>query len=106
MCLTLLGPAHVLTGATCDIPDRFIVKAYDAVTSNEAEAAINTREYTLLLRDLQNQMGCDLTAYFMPISHQWWSQHLKRVVLVKTKPNKKLSVIISKKKIEMIINER
>lgn len=98
--LTLLGPSSLLYGEDSAIPGRFVVKLYDPVTSLDAEAAINTREYTLLLRDLQNKFGLDLTVHYMPISYQWWIQNLRHVVVVKMKTSKKLHVVISKRKIE------
>ena len=104
--LTLLGPSYLLAGEDATIPDRFVVKIYDPLTSTEAEGAINTREYTLLLRDLQNQFDCDLTSYFMPISYQWWVRNLRNIIAVKAKPNNKLSLLISKKKIGEVIKSR
>ena len=80
-----------------------MAKIYDPLKSIDAELPINTREYTLYLRDLQNKFGTDLSKYFMPISFQWWAQYLKYVVLVKTKTNKSLNLFISKRKIEQVV---
>jgi hypothetical protein len=80
-----------------------LVKVYDPLTSSDAEVAINTREYTLYLRDLQSKFGFDLSVYFMPISYQWWTRYLKYIISVRQKPNKTLSLLLSKKKIEDIV---
>ena len=82
-----------------------MAKIYDPLQSIDAELPINTREYTLYLRDLQNKFGTDLSKYFMPISFEWWAQYLKYVVLVKTKTkaNKSLNLFISKRKIEQVV---
>lgn len=80
-----------------------MAKIYDPVTSNDAEIAINTREYTLYLRELQEKFGFDLSVFFMPISYQWWTRYLKYIVVVREKPNKMLGLVLSKKKIEDIV---
>jgi len=97
-------PLNLLVAAE-PTPDRIVAKVYDLVDSKEAVVNINVREFTLFLYDLREKHSPDVAKYFRPASLEWWTDNLRRTVVVRSKANGNLTLLISKASIERVVME-
>lgn len=84
--------------------DRYRMKIYDIITSEEASIYINTREYMNHLYDMKTKYTSEALKFYRPQEASWWIENLKYIVKVH-KPNAKgaMSCNVSKNLIERLV---
>jgi hypothetical protein len=91
-------------------PSQLVANVYDPSTNQVSNFPINVREHTALLYELQTTYKdrytgreIDVSKYYHPSSLDWWSTHLKDVLVVRARGDGSLILRISKSLIDKVI---
>ncbi len=88
------------------VPERILFKVYDPLTSYEASVPIQFRElalYMYSMKDRQSLSKHDIMDNFKFTSLPWWTEHAKRIIIVRSKPNGALTLALSKVAMEKVV---